>query len=84
MRKWKFSAWVHRLKVLPNTRRGLASGLCSIICLGIVLVIFLVSESLEIQFPKKWLILTAVGAKGLATAIFFIWARAAVKFAAQK
>lgn len=84
MEKWKFSAWSHRLKVLPNTRRGLASGLCSAVCLGIVLIIFLVSESLEIQFQRKWLIFAAVGAEGLATAIFFIWAKAALKFAPKK
>ncbi len=73
----KQETWAYKLKRVPNTRRGTASGLSSVICLALfTLIVFaLAASGFEITLYQG--MIGAVGAEAVATGLFFLWANAA-------
>jgi len=75
----RFNRWVYKLKNLPATKRGTASGLCTFGCLYVVFMGFFILQLFGIKFKKEWMIVGAIIAQGMSTLIFFAWSRIAVK-----
>lgn len=75
----KVKQWVYDLKILPNDKRGLASGSCSSGALALALIIYFIGKSLGYKLGTSWLIGFAAAAEGVATIVFFTWAKSAQK-----
>lgn len=75
----KVKQWINDLKILPNEKRGLASGACSSIAMAAALIFYLITETLGYKWSTPWFIGLVIGTEGVATIVFFTWAKAAAK-----
>lgn len=84
MKKEPTNTWILKMKILPNREPGFASGLCSMVCLWFVLIPAIVMAIMGFEIHLTKLILPALGALLLATLIFAIWRKAAIKIEKEK
>ncbi len=75
MKKDIVDVWIHRVKTLPNREPGFASGLCSMVCLWLVLIPAIIMAISGVDFDLRKLIIPSIGAIGLATVLFAKWKR---------
>lgn len=73
----KVKKWTYDLKRLPNAKRGLASGACSSGALALAIVVYFITKALGCKLGTSWLIGFAAVAEGIATIVFFTWAKSA-------
>ena len=73
----KVKQWIYDLKILPNDKRGLASGACSSGALALAVIIYFIVEALGYKLGTSWLIGFAAIAEMIATVVFFTWAKSA-------
>lgn len=73
----KVKQWIYDLRILPNDKRGLASGVCSSGALVLALIVYLITEALGSKLGTRWLIGFAAIAEMIATVVFFTWAKSA-------
>ncbi len=79
MSREKINKWLYDFKKLPNTQPGFASGLCSMVCLWLVLIPALIMAIKEIKFDLQKLIIPGLGALLLATVLLSAWKKLALK-----
>ena len=73
----KIKKWIYDRRILPNNKRGLASGACSSVALALAVIVYLIAEALGSKLGTRWLIGFVAIAEMIATAVFFTWAKSA-------
>ena len=74
----KIKKWILHLKRLPNTKKGTSSALCDVALVAFAFMIYLTVKAMGYKLGTNWLIGLVVGAKLLATPLFFAWAHFAM------
>jgi len=84
MNKEKTSPWIYKIKTLPIREPRFASGLCSMFCLWLVLIPALIMVTIGIEFSLRQLIIPSLGSIVLATVLFSLWKRSALRVQEEK
>jgi len=67
----KIKNWIFHLKRLPNTKKGTSSALCDAVLVVLATAVYFILKVLGYKLGTNWLIGFVVGAKLLATPLFF-------------
>jgi len=70
--------WARIFIRLPNTKRGISSALCDVSLLALAMIVYFTAKTMGYKLGINWLIGFLVGAKLLATPLFFSWAQFAM------
>ncbi len=84
MKREVLDVWFYRIKTLPNREPLLASSLCSMVCLWLVLISALILAIKGAEFDLRQLIVPSLCAMGLATILFARWKRMASQIKEQE
>lgn len=84
MKREVLDVWFYRMKTLPNREPLLASSLCSMGCLWLVLISALILAIKGAEFDLRQLIIPSICAIGLATILFARWKRMASQIKEQE
>lgn len=79
MNREKMNKWLYDFKKLAIRQPGFASGLCSMVCLWLVLIPALIMAIRGVEFDLLKLIIPGLGALLLATFLLSVWKQAALK-----
>ena len=66
------------MKRLPNTKKGTSSALCDAVLVVFAVTVYFTLKAMGYKLGANWLIGFVVGAKLLATPLFFAWAKFAI------
>lgn len=78
MNEKKIKKWIFYLKRLPNTKKGTSSALCDAVLVVFATAVYFTAKAMGYKLGTNWLIGFVVGAKLLATPLFFAWAKFAI------
>ena len=76
--------WFYRVKTLPSRQPELASSLCSMVSLWLVLIPAIILAIRGVEFDLRQLIIPTICALGLATVLFAKWKNLALKIMEQE
>lgn len=71
--------WFQKLKNLPNTHKGTASGLCDSVCILLVFLALMICKACKLQIDLFWYIGGVAIAKIVGSYLFHTWYEAAKK-----
>jgi len=74
-------ARIQKLKKLPNTHKGTASGLCDLVCVLTAIIVILICKFFKFEVTIGWVLCGVLVAKLIGVVIFFNWAKAVKKLA---
>lgn len=80
----KIHSFLYKVKTLPNTQPGFASGLCSMVCLWLVLIPALIMAIKGVEFNLARLTFPVLGAVLLAAFLFSRWKMLAIQIKNSK
>jgi len=78
MNEKKIKKWIFHFKRLPNTKKGTSSALCDAVLVVFATAVYFILKVLGYKLGTNWLIGFVVGAKLLATPLFFTWVQFAM------
>ena len=84
MNEKKIKKWIFQLKRLPNTKKGTSSALCDAVLVVFAVMTYFTAKAMGYKLGTNWLIGFVVGAKLLATPLFFAWTKFAMDLEKKK
>lgn len=79
MNKEKIKKWIYDLRRLPNIKSSITFDSCSSAAIGAVLISYLISEAIGFKLSRTLFLDLVMFAEGIATILFFTWARIALR-----